>query len=567
MNVSRPALAAAACARALPLALAFGTALSCAQPPTAASGPGAGPIRLVAGLDTVHRPISTSSSEAQAFFDQGLALGYGFNHAAAEASFRRAAQLDPRCVMAWWGVALVQGPHINDPTMSPERSERAHEALETARRLLAEGAPATGAERALLEALAARYAWPAPDDRRPLDEAWAQAMAAYCDAYPDDLDAAALCAEAFMDLWPWDLWSADGTPRAETPAIVARLQRVLAEQPDHPLACHLLIHAVEASPRPQDAEAAADALRARVPGSGHLVHMPSHIDIRLGRYADAIVANQRAIEADARLGAALRSGGMYPIYRAHNHHFLVYAAMFEGRSELALSTARALVADLPPEFVDAVPAFVEGFLPLALHVMVRFGMWQEILREPEPAPGRLVSRATFHYARGLAFTARGRPAEARAELDAFAAAQAAVPDDYLNGNNAMSQVLAIARLMLEGELRFREGALDEGLAALRTAVALDDALKYDEPWGWMQPARHALGALLLECGRTAEAEEVYRADLARHPGNGWALTGLAECLVRRGAEDEARAVEARRRAAFARADVRPTASCYCRADA
>jgi tetratricopeptide (TPR) repeat protein len=374
----------------------------------------------------------------------------------------------------------------------------------------------------------------------------------------------ALYAEALMDLWPWDLYAKDGSPRPGTNEIHAVLERVLELEPRHAGANHLNVHACEMSPTPERAKASADRLRTLVPGAAHLVHMPAHIDVRLGDYAAAVRANQAAVAAAKKRVKRSGEGGFYAVYRAHNYHFLVYAAQFEGRYELALSSARELVRQLPEEVVTKMPEFLEGFLPTPLHVLVRFGKWQEILSEPAPKRTLPSVRAFWHYARGLACSALGRIDEAAQEREAFEAAYAAIPEDYSIGNNPTKTVLDIGRSMLAGELLYRQRDYGQAFAHLRDAVAKDEALRYDEPWGWFQPAAHALGALLLEQGQLEEAEAVYRRDLELHPSNGWALVGLEECLRRRGEAGEAQDVAARFRESWKRSDVRIHSSCFCR---
>ncbi len=518
-------------------------------------------VALFEGLGEYHRPVSTASPEAQRYWDQGFIFYQGFNHGTARQSFARAAELDPACAMAHWGLALSLGPHINYTLMTPDEEQAATEAIARAR---ATAAGATPVERALIEALATRYRFPAVADRRPLDEAYAAAMRAVYEQYPADADVGALYAEALMNLWPWDLWSPEGEPRPDTPTIVAVLEHVLEVAPDHPFACHLYIHAVEASPEPGRALAAANRLRPLVPGVAHLVHMPSHIDIRLGRYEEAIAANERAIVADETYLRRTPSLGLHSMYRAHDYHFVVYAAMFRGQSELALRRARDLAQVLPLELVVQHADFLDGFAATVFHVLVRFGRWEEILAEPEPEAKLPVTSAFYHYARGLAFSSLGLVDQAAVELAAYDAARAAVPETSYIGNNASSVVLEIGRHMLAGELEYRRGNVEQGFALLRQAVAADEALRYDEPWGWMQPAAHALGALLLEQGRLEEAEQVYRADLARHAGNGWSLHGLAESLRRQGKADEAAETDRRFAEAWASADVELRASCFCR---
>ncbi len=519
------------------------------------------PMELVPALAGFHRPVTTASPDAQAFFDQGLVLYWGFDHEEADRSFARAAELDPGCAMAYWGRALAAGPHINNPTMDEERSRTAHANVTRAIEL---AAPASRLERALIDALAKRYARPEPADRRELDVAWADAMREVYRTYPHDPDVGALYAEALMDLQPWDLWTKDGKPKDAAPEILEVIELVLAEHPRHPGANHLAIHGWEMSPTPGRARAAADRLRDLVPGASHLVHMPGHIDLRLGAYEAAVLANERAIEVAYERAARTGDGGMFAMYRAHNYHFLVYAAQFEGRRELALETARELVRVLPPEVVDGMPQALEGFLPTPLHVLVRFGDWDVILAEPEPPANRPGTLAFWRYARGLAYSALADVGAAAREREAFEQACAAVPEDYSIGNNSTRTVLDIGRAMLDGELAYRRGDFDAAFAHLRDAVARDEALRYDEPWGWFQPAAHALGALLLEQGRLEEAEAVYRRDLELHPENAWALHGLEECLRRGGRIAEADETRARFATSWRRADVEIRASCFCR---
>ena len=509
-------------------------------------------------LAVYSRPVTTSSAEAQRWFDQGLVLYFGFNHEAAIASFAKAAELDPTCAMAWWGQAISAGPNINNPHMDDAAAQAAFEA---ARRALDLAKNASPAEQGLIRAVAARYAWPAPEDRRSLDVAYCDEMRKVARAHPDDVDVGVLFADAAMNLRPWDLWSPNGEPRPETPEIMATLERVLNRVPNHPLACHLYIHTMEASPAPEKALPAANVLRTRVPGAGHLVHMPSHIDIRLGHYHDAMVANQKAIEVDRSWAA---QGGFYTFYRAHNYHFLAYGAMFDGQKEIALRAAREMVEQVPLEVVRAYPDFLDGFIAVPTHVMVRFGMWKELIDAPAP-PGDLVATTAFwRYGRTVALAATGRVEEAAAEFAALKKAFDAVPESRLIGNNTARTVLEVGLPMAEGELEYRRGNYDRAFELLREAVARDVALKYDEPWGWMMPVRHSLGALLLEQGRVDEAEAVYRADLALHPSNGWALHGLAECLKRRGRDKDAVAVEAQFLESWKRSDITIQSSCYCR---
>ncbi len=504
--------------------------------------------------------ITTSSPEAQRAFDRGLILAYGFAHAAAEREFREAARLDPGCAMAWWGGALVNGPHINFPSVPPDHARVAWDALSRARRL---ASGAGGTERALIEALANRYAEVEPEDRAPLDRAYADAMREVWRAHPGDADVATLFAEAMMDLRPWDLWTADGRPQPGTEEILSTLRRALEIDPSHPGANHLYVHAVEASPHPEWGIDAADRLRALVPGAGHLVHMPSHIYARVGRWDDAVTANLRAIEVDAAYRKAHPEPGFYAMYMAHDQHFLAYAATMEGRSERALAAARAMVAGVPASFLRDYAPIADGYMAIVPEVLVRFGRWEEVLAEPEPAPSLPLARALRRFTRAVALTGLGRMEEAETERGAFGKAAAAVPKDGTFGNNRAADVLAVASSVLDGEMAAKRGRLDDAVRILERGARLEDGLRYDEPPDWMQPVRHTLGAVLLRAGRYAEAERAYREDLERHPGNGWSLYGLGRALRLQRKDTEAATFEARFERIWAGADVRLGSSCYC----
>jgi len=495
---------------------------------------------------------------------EALQLAYGFDHEAASAEFSKALETDPSCAMAHWGLALVAGPNINNPMMEEEASKLAFEESRKAL-ALAEGVPPL--ERALIEALASRYQWPAPEDRHPLDVAYAAAMRGVWEAHPDDPDVGALYAESLMDVRPWDLWTADGKPQPGTDEIVSVLERVLAKHPEHRGANHFYIHTMEASPEPGRALPAADRLRRLSEPTSHLVHMPAHIDIRVGHYLDALLANERAVEIDRQSVAQGRGMGFYTLYRAHNLQFLAWAGMFLGRREESVRAIREMVKTVPDEMVAAYPDFLEGFLGAPYCVLVRFGMWDEILAEPPPPAGRPATAAFRLYARAIALSTKGETAGAAAEQQAFRDAVAAVPETATLGNNSVRTVLGVADEMIAGELAYRRGEYEESFAHLRKAIEREDGLRYDEPWGWMQPVRHALGALLLEQGRVEEAEAVYREDLRRHPENGWSLHGLAECLRRTGRDAEAAEVQKRFEAAWSHADIPLSASCFCRTGA
>jgi tetratricopeptide (TPR) repeat protein len=516
--------------------------------------------KLYEGVDRYHRPIRTSSEEAQRWFDQGLQLVYGFNHDEAIHSFRKAAELDPEAPMPWWGIAYSHGININDAEMTEERWKAAQEAVDEAKRRLAGADPV---ETALVRALDERYSWPPPEEQRTLDEAYAAAMERVWKEYPDDPDVGAFYAEALMDLQPWDYWTSSGEPRGRIEEVVGVLESVMEKRPDHPGAAHYYIHAIEASQDPDRAVAAADRLRDLVPGAGHLVHMPSHIYIRVGRYGDASDANVKAIAADRAFLAVAPEPDFYWVYVAHNLHFLAFAAMMEGRYETAIQAARELERDVPDAALKKHGWIIEGIMPTTFHVLIRFGRWEEILKEPERPEFRLVSRAVRHYARGIAHSALGHTDEARKEIEAFDEAIARVPEDWWIFNNRVHQVLPIARAMMKGELAYREGRLEEAFSALREGIAAEDALVYDEPPGWMLPVRHSLGALLMESGRYAEAERIYREDQQRNRANGWSLLGLKLALEKQGHPEEAKEVESRLAAAWSRSDVKPMSSCYC----
>ena len=522
----------------------------------AAEGPS---VPLFEGLGGLSRKVTTASPEAQRYFDQGLAFLYAFNHDEAIRAFRRAGELDPKCAMAFWGVAVANGPHINNPVVPEDRAKAAWEALKRAQ---AAAAGASPVEQALIEALASRYALPQPEDRKPLEQAYADAMRKVWRAYPRDADVGALFAESLADLRPWDLWMPDGKPQPGTEDLVATLESVLALDPRHPLANHLMIHAVEASPHPEKADRAADTLRDLQPGLGHMVHMPSHIDVRRGRWQQAIDANAKAMEADRRYTARSPHQGFYRLYMAHNHHMLTYGAMMTGQSALALKTIRAMVADIPLEFFKANP-FADGFMAMPLEVMMRFGRWDEILAEPAFPDFVPISRALQHYARAVAHAAKDDVPSALKEQAAFLEARARVPKEAFFGNNTGSDVLDVAESFMRGEILFRSGKIEEGLASLREAAAREDKLRYDEPPDWIQPVRHALGAALLQAGRFAEAEAIFREDLAKLPGNGWGLYGLSRALQLQKKTAEAAAVEKQFDDVWKQADLKIKSACLC----
>ncbi|MFG2291182.1 hypothetical protein ACGFOU_34535 [Streptomyces sp. NPDC048595] len=542
-------------------------------------------------LGTLTRPVSTRSAEAQRWFDRGLAWSFGFNHEEAVSCFESAAAADPGCAMAYWGIAYALGPNYNKPWEFFDDAdlrctvERAHTAVERARALCV---GATPTERALVEALRERYpAAHAVPDCSVWNEPYARAMRSAYELAPDDLDVAALYADALMNLTPWRLWDL----RTGGPAVGARtleakavLDRALLTGAGarHPGVLHMYIHLMEMSPTPEQALAVADRLRGLVPDAGHLHHMPSHLDVLCGDYRKVVAGNSDAIRADEKYLRRAGAMNFYTLYRSHNYHFKIYGAMFLGQLETALETAAQLEASIPEELlrVQSPPMadWLEGFLAMRVHVLIRFGRWRDVLALAMPRDAELycVTTAMLHYARAVAYSATKATARAEAEGELFRRAAERVPPTRMLFNNTCRDILAIASAMLDGELAYRRGAYDVAFACLERSVELDDNLPYDEPWGWMQPTRHAYGALLLEQGRVEEAEAVYRADLGlddalprslQHPGNVWALHGFHECLVRLGRTGEARIVARQLAMATALADVPVEASCFCRLDA
>lgn len=525
-----------------------------------ATTPAGASVPLFDGMGTHQRAVTTSSPLAQKYFNQGLIWTFAFNHDEAIRSYRQAAALDPNCAMAWWGIALCNGPHINNPVMPPERSRAAWDALQKA---VALKESATPVERALIEALTKRYADPPPSDRKALDESYAAAMRDVWKQFPKDADAGILFAEAMMDLRPWDLWTKDGKSQPGTPEIVGVLNDVLRLQPDHPGALHLHIHAVEASPSPSDALATADRLRQLVPASGHLNHMPTHIDVLTGRWALASESNQRAIKADRAYRRISPRQDFYRFYMAHNHHMLAFACMMEGRSQSALRAVRELIAAVPEDYAKTNAALMDGLMASPNEVMMRFGQWDAILREPAPPSYFPIATAMWRFTRGVAHAAKGQVNEAERERTEFQRAVTAVPKDAVVAINPAEKILAIAGHVLDGEIAYRKGDIERAVASLKEAVKIEDDLRYMEPPEWIQPVRHTLGAILLSDGRYEEAEKVYREDLKEWPENGWSLYGLAQCLRARGATAEADQVERRFRKAWSRADVTIGSSCMC----
>jgi tetratricopeptide (TPR) repeat protein len=511
-------------------------------------------------LGAHQRTVTTRSADARAWFDKGLLLTFAFNHDEAVRCYGRALEADPGMAIAWWGIAYASGPHINNPALDDAHAKIAWDALQKARQLAATASPC---ERALIKALESRYAMPNPADRRALDVAYADAMRAAWREHPDDADIGALCAEAVMDLAPWNQWEKDGQMRPGTEEVVAILSRVLAIDPQHPLAHHLTIHAWEASRAPERALASADALVELVPGAGHLVHMPAHIYARVGRWHDSALSNERAAAVDAAYFHTHGPQGFYNIYRAHNNHFLAWDCMMEGRSADAIRAARAMIADMPAEFIASSAAMVDSYLAIELEALMRFGRWDEILRAPMPPANLPQWRAYWRFARGVSLAALGRVAEARVEERAYFEAVAALPTDAVWGLNPASNLFGVATRVLAGEIAAADARPADAIRALSEAAEAEDALAYDEPYDWMIPARHALGAVLLREQRWRDAERVYREDLERYPENGWSLWGLARALREQGRREESAEMLARFERAWAHADITLATSCLC----
>ena len=503
-------------------------------------------------------PVTTQSQQAQLFMNQGLNLAYGFNHAEAGRAFAEAARLDPNLAMAHWGMALVLGPNINAP-MGPDEEPKALDHLKQAQALKSK---ASQRERDFIDALAARYTGKA-ENRVAADQAYAGAMRALVQKYPDDVDANTLYAESLMDLSPWNYWSRAGVPYERTADITAALERAMKKEPDHTGALHLWIHLWEASNTPERAEAAADRLLPLAPAAGHLVHMPGHLFQRVGRYNDAVKANQLAVVADEDYISQCRAQGLYPMaYYPHNIHFLWFAATMAGESKLAIDAAEKTTKSIPVEALKDVP-LLQTFLLAHDYSLVRFGKWDEILALPAPRADTLFTRATRSYARGMALIRKKDFAGATKEIDTvkkIAADPQLVAAPTSMSLNLADSVLRVGIEVLDGELAAAQGNFETAIAHLDRAVRYEDALIYTEPDDWHQPVRLNLGAVLLQAGRPVEAESVYWDDLRRHPKNGWALFGLAQALRAQNKVDQAKLIEADFKKAWADADVQLTAS-------
>ncbi len=516
-------------------------------------------VPLFDNLGSYSHPISTLNHLTQRYFDQGLILAYGFNHAEALRSFQQAATLDPTCAICYWGMAYVLGPNIN-AAMEADVIPTAWEAIQTAVQL---SNHASDQERAYIAALAQRYA-PEPDaDRAALDLAYADAMRQVAQRYPDDPDAVTLFAEALMDTTPWDYWEENGEPNSAGAEIIATLESVLRRSPYHPGALHFYIHAVEAG-RPELAANVADRLRLLRINTGHLIHMPAHIYVRVGRYQDAVVANQQAALVDTQYAQQHHPEGIYAIgYMPHNHHFLWYAATMSGQREVSLKAAND-TASLVDQTLMREPGFgtLQHYSLIPIYTDVRFGLWDEILALPAPDPDLVYPTGVWRFARGMAFTAQGQLQLAAQELAALnaIALDPALEEVTIWDINTTSHLLQIGVEVLSGELVAKQGDFDAAIAHLESGVALQDRLNYDEPAPWYAPVRQSLGAVLLQANRPTVAEQVYRDDLALYPENGWSLYGLAQSLEAQGKTAEAQSIWQRFEQAWTNSESTLTAS-------
>ncbi|MDJ0601243.1 MAG: hypothetical protein QNJ37_20665 [Crocosphaera sp.] len=506
-------------------------------------------VSLRNNLGNHHHEITTSSPVAQQYFDQGLIFVYGFNHQEAYLSFQEAAKLDPYCAMCYAGMALALGPNINAP-MDKKAMPTAYENIEKAHQLSKNASPK---EQAYIEALRQRYSPQPVDDRSPLDLAYANAMKEVVRQYPDDLDLATLYAEALMDLMPWDYWLEGGEPKPETKAVIATLESVLDQDPYHPGATHYYIHAVEASNHPEKAEAAADHLRDTVPGSGHLLHMPSHIYLRIGRYHDAVVANEKAMASDEMYLANTQEKGIYSaIYYPHNIHFFWSAASMEGRSQEAIAAARKLVDKTYD--VRGFP-WSEIFLPSPYFSFVQFRQWDEMLTEPQPSQQFPYTNAMWHYGRGMAWAAKEKLANAVAEEQQISQLLSDKSLEKIEATGVpATQLINIADELLKANIATLKREKEAAIAHYQAAVELQDNLPYTEPPYWYYPTRYSLATALFKQGKYSQAEAVYRQDLQQHPNNGWSLLGLAESLKAQGKTDEMMTIEKQFKDAWNQAD-------------
>jgi tetratricopeptide (TPR) repeat protein len=509
--------------------------------------------QIFEGMGSFHRAISSHSAEAQQYFDQGMRFMWAFNHDEASRSFARAAQLDANCAICLWGVALTVGPNYNMPMMAEPRAKLAFDSLERASGLLDGASPV---ERALVNALKARYPQPTaldPSNEGPVLEGYATAMRSVARQFPRDCDVQTMYAESLMNINAWKLWTQDGKPAPGTDEIVRTLEAVLAREPSHPGANHYYVHALEASPHPEKALAAANRLHGLMPAAGHLEHMPAHILQRVGRYEEAAQANRNGVAADRTYLGKTQPLDYYAMYVAHNFEFLAYAAAMEGRRAETLESMRQLRAAFPQDAMLAMPG-VDWYGAEPYLAMVRFGLWDELLAEPPPNPALQALTGGYLFARATALAAKDRVDEAKQNLAELEKVRAALPADATAGLNSASDVLALAALLARSRIELAEHNQEAGIVTLSAAVTQEDKLMYDEPSDWFFPARHLLGAELLKAGRGAQAEAVYREDLRRNPDNGWALFGLAQALRAQKKTAAASAIEAKFRDAWKNSD-------------
>lgn len=510
---------------------------------------------LFDNLGTLHHAVTTSSDLAQRYFDQGLRLVYAFNHEEAVSAFEEATRLDPSAAMAYWGIALALGPNINAPMSKPQERQ----ALEALRKAREHSAHVSPAERGYIEALGKRYG----SNGRPraaLDRVYADAMRSLWRQFPDDADAGVLFAEAMMDLRPWDLWTGKGEPKPGTEEILSTLESVLSRFPDHPGACHYYIHAVEASPRPERALSCAERLPSLMPGAGHLVHMPAHIYMRMGRYHESADRNAHAIAVDRAYLEGRNADSDYADgYYTHNLHFLWASLAMEGRRAESMKAAREVARTITEEEACREKS-KEQYLPAPIWTMIRFGQWSDMLREPVPGKKLRLHQGLWRLGRGLALAATGRLPAAEGELTVLTGLAKQLGRDRTSEEKTERAMLNIAGRLLAGEIAARRGKSDEAIRLFRDGVTLEEGLPYSEPPLWPIPLRHYLGDVLLATGRHGEAEETYRADLARNPRNGWALFGLTQSLRAQKKIGEAEETERQFKAAWAHAEITLTSS-------
>jgi tetratricopeptide (TPR) repeat protein len=517
---------------------------------------------LFSGLGPHTRKVTTDSPLCQKYFDQGLAFLFGFNQDEAIRSFEAASQCDPDCAMAYWGIASASFEYMFNPSVDEVKVKTAFAALSRARSLESRAMPV---EQAMIEALAVRYVDPPPADRLPLDRAYYSALRRVWKDFPDDGDVASLAAQALFLTQRGGQWAPNGDPMPDTETIIDLLNRVLAKSPEHPFASHMLIHVVESSRHPEWGDQAADRLRHyEAPGLAHLSHMPSHIDIRRGRWQEAVAASEKAIAADEAYRKLVQPPGFYWLLMVHNNHMLAYAAAMRGERAKATSTVEQMLANyLTNDLRAKFPMMIDGFLAMPYELHLRFGRWDEMLALPPPGPEYPLATALWHFARGISFSAKRQVARAKAEAAEFSAARAAVPDGTTFRYTPAAGLLSVADAMLAGEILYRDGKVDQSIAVLKIAAQQEDYLPYSEPPDWFQPVRHALAAVLLDSGRYADAETVCREDLGHHPENGWSLFGLAQSLRKQKKNAEAVEVSARFKKAWQHADFKLTAPCLC----